>query len=153
MKDIETLTALEEIRLLEARYARYADEKRWMDLAGLFTVDGTFTPQDAEGRPLLVMSGRQEIAETLTSVNGGDVTAIHMLFTPEIEILSPTTARGIWAMADLLFRGADAPPAAEGLPPFRTMRGWGHYHVSYEKVDGRWLIAERVQTRTRLEFE
>jgi hypothetical protein len=32
------------------------------------------------------------------------------------------------------------------------MRGWGHYHSTYVKVDGRWLIKERFQTRTRLVF-
>jgi hypothetical protein len=51
MTDIEILKAVEEIRRVEARYARYADEKRWADLAGLFTVDGTFTPLDASGKP------------------------------------------------------------------------------------------------------
>ncbi len=32
------------------------------------------------------------------------------------------------------------------------MRGWGHYHVTYRKENGRWLIATRTLTRTRLEF-
>jgi len=47
MTDIEMLKAVEEIRQVEARYA---DEKRWADLAGLFTVDGTFTSLDAGGQ-------------------------------------------------------------------------------------------------------
>jgi hypothetical protein len=154
MTDIEMLKAVEEIRQLEARYARYADEKRWADLAGLFTADGTFTPLDADGKPLAVMSGRQEIADSLTAVTAG-ATPIHMLLTSEIEILSPTTAHGIWAMADLIFRDDDPPahPEATGnVPPFKTMRGWGHYHVDYVKVDGAWYFSTRVQTRTRLEF-
>jgi hypothetical protein len=155
MTDIEMLKAVEEIRQLEARYARYADEKRWADLAGLFTVDGTFTPQDADGKALAVMSGRQEIADSLTAVNAGDVTPIHMLLTSEIEILSPTTAHGIWAMADLIFRNDDPPAHSEAtgnVPPFTTMRGWGHYHVDYVKIGGAWYFSKRVQTRTRLEF-
>jgi SnoaL-like domain len=143
------------VRQLEAHYARYADEKRWADLAGLFTVDGTFTPQDADGKPLAVMSGRQEIADSLTAVNAGDVTPVHMLLTSEIEILSPTTAHGIWAMADLMFRSDDPLAHSEAtgnVPPFTTMRGWGHYHVDYVKIDGAWYFSKRVQTRTRLEF-
>jgi hypothetical protein len=155
MTDIEMLKAVEEIRQLEARYARYADEKRWADLAGLFTVDGTFTPQDADGKPLAVMSGRQEIADTLTAVTAGHVTPIHMLFTSEIEVLSPTTAHGIWAMADLIFRTGDPPAHPEmtgDVPQFTTMRGWGHYHVDYVKIGGAWYFSKRVQTRTRLEF-
>jgi hypothetical protein len=154
MTDIEMLKAVEEIRQVEARYARYADEKRWADLAGLFTVDGTFTSLDAGGKPLAVMSGRKEIADSLAAVTAG-VTPIHMLFTSEIEVLSPAAAHGIWAMADLLFRNDD-PPAHSGatgnVPAFTTMRGWGHYHVDYVKLDGAWYFSKRVQTRTRLEF-
>jgi hypothetical protein len=155
MNDIEVLMAVEEIRRLEARYARYADEKRWADLAGLFTVDGTFTPQDADGKPLAIMSGREEIRDSLAAAMAGDVTPIHMLLTSEIEILSPTAAHGIWAMADLVFRNDDPPAHAQGtsnVPPFRTLRGWGHYHVDYVKNDGAWYFSKRVQTRTRLEF-
>jgi hypothetical protein len=153
--DIEVLKALEEIRRLEARYARYADEKRWADLAALFTADGTFTPQDADGNPLAVMSGRQDIVDRMTAVMSGDVTPIHLLLTSEIDILSPTTAHGIWAMADLIFRDDDPPAHANAtgnIPAFKTMRGWGHYHVDYVKTDGAWYVSKRVQTRTRLEF-
>ena len=154
MADIEMLKAVEEIRQVEARYARYADEKRWADLAGLFTVDGTFTSLDAGGEPLAVMSGRQQIADSLAAATAG-ATPIHMLFTSEIEILSPATAHGTWAMADLIFRDDDPPARSSAIgdvPPFKTMRGWGHYHVDYVKVDGAWRFSKRVQTRTRLEF-
>jgi hypothetical protein len=153
--DIEVLKAVEEIRRLEARYARFADEKRWADLAGLFTVDGTFTPQDADGKPLAVMSGRQDIIDSMTAAMTGDVSPIHLLLTSEIDILSPTSAHGIWAMADLIFRNDDPPAQADAtsdIPAFKTMRGWGHYHVDYVKIDGAWYVSKRVQTRTRLEF-
>ena len=155
MTEVEVLQATEQIRLLEARYARFADEKRWADLAGLFTPDGTFTSQNVGGENVAAMAGRQEIADHLDAVTAGDVTPIHLLTTSEIEILSPTRAHAVWAMADLIFRNEDPPadPAASGgVPPFRTMRGWGHYHVDYVKADGGWLISERLQTRTRLEF-
>lgn len=152
MLDLETLTVIEEIRRVEARYARYADGKRWQDLAALFTEDGWFRPLDADGNELFTMNGRAEIARTLTERNAGDVQPIHQLFTHEIDVESPTAAKAVWAMADLIFRG-DRPQAAATEPAlFRTMRGWGHYHVTYRKVDGQWLIATRVLTRTRLEF-
>jgi hypothetical protein len=155
MSDIDVLKAVEEIRRLEARYARFADEKRWADLAGLFTVDGTFTPQGTDGEPLAVMSGRQGIVDSLTAAMSGDVTPIHLLLTSEIDILSATTAHGIWAMADLVFRNDDPlvpANAPSDIPAFKTMRGWGHYHVDYLKIDGAWYFSKRVQTRTRLEF-
>ena len=155
MRDLETLNAIEDIRQLEARYARYADEKRWADLAGLFTADGLFRPLDVAGNEISRMSGREDIAAQLGSRNSGDVQPIHQQLTHEIEIESPTTAKAVWAMADLIFRGDSAIPErkpGEPLPPFRTMRGWGHYHVTYRKENGRWLIATRTLTRTRLEF-
>jgi hypothetical protein len=155
MTDVEVLQATEQIRLLEARYARFADEKRWADLARLFTPDGSFTSQNVDGENLAAMAGRHEIADHLSAVTAGDVTPIHLLTTSEIEILSPTSAHAVWAMADLIFRNANPPAdpdATDGIPPFRTMRGWGHYHVDYVKADGGWLISQRLQTRTRLEF-
>jgi hypothetical protein len=152
LTDIQTLLAIEELRKLEARYARYADEKRWDDLAGLFTPDGSFVSNDASGNPIAVMNGRQQITDDLTAVSAGDVSPIHMLLTSEIDIVSPTTAHAIWAMADLIFRNDEPPADSTESPPFRTMRGWGHYHVDYTKVDDTWQISKRLQTRTRLEF-
>jgi hypothetical protein len=155
MRDLETLNAIEDIRQLEARYARYADEKRWADLAGLFTADAVFRPLDVAGNEVARMSGRDDIAAQLGSRNSGDVQPIHLLLTHEIEIESATAATGVWAMSDLIFRGDSAIPEPQpgaALPPFRTMRGWGHYHVTYRKENGQWLIAARTQTRTRLEF-
>jgi SnoaL-like domain len=155
MNDLETLKATEDIRRLEARYAFYADQKRWRDLAGLFTEDGLFRPLDEAGHELFRMAGREDIASSLEARNSGDVQPIHQLFTHEIDIESSTSAKGIWAMADLIFRGDSAMPVPgpnDKRLPFRTMRGWGHYHVIYRKVDGQWLIASRTLTRTRLEY-
>ena len=149
---IQELLAIEELRQLEGRYARYADEKRWKDLAHLFTPEGTFASNDADGNTIADMKGRQQIEDNLTAVNAGDVQPIHMLLTSEIDIQTPTTAHAIWAMADLIFRNDEPVADSTDIPPFRTMRGWGHYHVDYVKVDGSWQISKRVQTRTRLEF-
>ncbi|WP_081477033.1 nuclear transport factor 2 family protein [Sphingomonas sp. PAMC 26605] len=140
MTDIEKLIEIEELRRLEARYAYYADHKKWSNLAGLFSVNGWFRPLDVEGNEIFKMVGREEIAFALASRNSGDVQPIHQLFTHEINILSPTSATAIWAMADFIFRGDSAIPErdpAAKMPPFRTMRGWGHYHVTYEKTEER----------------
>ncbi|MEV0891562.1 nuclear transport factor 2 family protein [Promicromonospora sp. NPDC050262] len=155
MRDLETLNAIEDIRRLEARYARYADEKRWQDLAGLFAEDGWFRSLDVDGKEIVSMTGPADIAEQLGSRNSGDVQPLHQLLTHEIDLETPDTASAVWAMADLIFRGDSAipePAPGDTLPPFRTMRGWGHYHVTYRRVAGEWRIATRTQTRTRLEF-
>jgi hypothetical protein len=33
------------------------------------------------------------------------------------------------------------------------MHGYGHYHETYEKVDGRWLIASTTLTRLRTDVQ
>ena len=62
---------------------------------------------------------------------------------PEIEITSPTTAKGIWAMEDVL-------RWPEGAP-MKTLQGYGHYHETYERVDGRWLIKSLRLSRLRVD--
>lgn len=154
MNDVEVLITTEAIRTLQARYARYADQKNWSALADLFTPDGTFTPLDPEGNAIMAMRGRQEIEDQLAAAMAGDVTPLHQLFTAEIDVLSPTSARAVWSMADVVYRDGDASSQAEtSLRDFRVMRGWGHYHNEYRKCDDDWLISRSVQTRTRLEFE
>jgi hypothetical protein len=49
MTDLERLIAIEDLRYLKARYARYADSKDWDALAGLFTPEATFTPHGVDG--------------------------------------------------------------------------------------------------------
>jgi hypothetical protein len=148
------LISIEEIRQLMARYARYADAKRWDSLAGLFTPDGTFVSHAVDGGVVADMKGRQDIEETLAAVNAGDVVPIHLILSSEIEPAGPGQAHAVYAMADLIYRGEGrAGGQGASLPDFRVMRGWGHYEADFVRVDGEWRIRTLVQTRTRLEFE
>jgi len=64
------------------------------------------------------------------------LTTVHHAHTPEIEILSPTTARGVWAMEDLLsWRNGDK---------IEQAHGWGHYHETYVK-DRRRMVHQEPQ--------
>jgi hypothetical protein len=153
LMNLDTLISIEEIRQLMARYARLADEKRWADLARLFTPDGTFTSYAQDGSIVADMHGRQAIEENLSAVNAGDVQPIHMFLTSEIEPTGPDTAKGNYAMADLIYRGEGYDGKGANLPDFRVMRGWGHYDAEFVKDGGDWYIRTLVQTRTRLEFE
>ena len=49
-----------------------------------------------------------------------------------------TTARGVWALQDVV-----------RLAPGVSLVGYGHYHETYERVDGRWLITSSKLTRLR----
>jgi hypothetical protein len=57
---------------------------------------------------------------------------------PEIELTSATTARGIWALEDVV-----------RLAPGLNLRGYGHYQETYEKTDGQWRITSSTLTRLR----
>ena len=77
----------------------------------------------------------------------GPVVTVHHGHMPEIEITSPTTARGVWAMQDFL-------QMPEGSPlGMKSMTGWGHYTETYELVDGEWMIKTLVLTRLRRDVE
>jgi hypothetical protein len=126
---------IEAIRQLKARYFRMMDTKDWAGLADVFTPDveidvtgegGGVTTSVDEYLPFL----RSEIEDVITVHHG------HM---PEIELTSPTTARGIWALEDQLWW-------PEGRP-IRYMHGFGHYHETYEKIDAGWRISSMTITR------
>ncbi|MBV7530383.1 nuclear transport factor 2 family protein [Chitinophaga sp. sic0106] len=153
IQSTDQLRIKDEIRELMARYVRYADEKEWKLLAGLFTEDGVFTPLTVAGAPLAVMQGQQQIAATIGG-SVGTATAIHHLFSYEIEVLNEDSAKGIFSMEDYLIRpeGAVIPPATQEIPAFRTLHGYGHYHGNYRYRDGRWQIEKLVQTRIKLDF-
>jgi hypothetical protein len=71
------------------------------------------------------------------------VVTVHHGHMPEIEITSDDTATGIWAMEDKL-------RWPEGSP-IGWMHGYGHYHETYERVDGAWRIKTLTLTRLRID--
>jgi len=152
---MNTLIIKDEIRELMARYVRYADEKNWQKLAELFTPQGRFTPLNVSGEELVRMEGRQEIARTIHN-SVGEATAIHHLFSYEIQVASAESAKGIFSMEDYLIRPESEIPATHqtgNMPRFRTMHGFGHYHADFVKVGKNWQIEQLVQTRIKLDFE
>ncbi|RFZ90239.1 nuclear transport factor 2 family protein [Mucilaginibacter conchicola] len=153
-KTLKELKTKDDIRDLMARYVRHADNKEWEKLAGLFVPDGTFTPLNVEGLPILTMVGRDQIFQTIWE-SVGNATAIHHLFSYEVDIQSDDHVNGVFAMEDYLIRPEDQqahekPDAGE--QQFKSMHGFGHYHVEFIKVDGEWSIAGLVQTRIKLDF-
>ncbi|ROO87754.1 SnoaL-like protein [Actinocorallia herbida] len=137
---------LDRIRELRARYARYADTKRWEEVAGLFTDDAVMRFRGVDGGLLNEVTAA-EFAKTIGARVGAGQ-PVHHLFTHEITFTSDTTAEGVWAMEDLIFHDREAHPEA----PFSFMHGFGHYHDTYRKVDGRWRISGCELTRLRLEI-
>jgi uncharacterized protein (TIGR02246 family) len=145
---IERLEAVEDIRRLKAAYFRTMDTKDWDGFAAVFAPDavmdmsGEMRDGTTEGEG--VTRGNRAIAEFVKGAVD-PVQTVHHGHMPEIEILTPTTARGVWSMEDKL-------RWPEGSP-IRSMHGYGHYHETYEKVDGRWLITTITLTRLRVDAE
>jgi hypothetical protein len=134
MEQIERLAVIEEIRRLKARYFRLLDMKQWDEFETLFAPDATFDMRDAAGArdDGALRTGAPAIAAFVRDAVAGMVT-VHHGHIPEIDVLSGHAASGIWAMEDVLrwTTGADGA---------QVLHGYGHYHDTYARVDGRWLI-------------
>lgn len=127
---------VEAIKQLKARYFRTLDTKDWVGFRAVFTDDATIDTVESGGA---VWHGADEFVTDLRSLLD-DVVTVHHGHMPEIEITSPTTAAGIWAMEDRVQW-----PNGVGL------HGFGHYHETYEKRGERWLIKTTTLTRLRMD--
>jgi len=127
----------EAILQLKARYFRAMDTKDWSGLRSVFADDVVMDTTASGGG---VITGAEQFLAFLREAIG-DVITVHHGHTPEIELTSPTTATGIWAMEDML-----------RWPDGSQMHGFGHYHESYEKLDGDWYIKTSILTRLRMDF-
>jgi hypothetical protein len=131
---------IEAIKQLKARYFRLLDTKDWAGLEALFTPEVRVDTEASgggvtEGAATFIASVSQSLDQTVTVHHG------HM---PEIDLTSPTTATGIWAMEDWLRFPAGG--------PFGEIHGFGHYPETYVKSDGAWRIASMRLTRLRLDL-
>jgi hypothetical protein len=140
----ERLEAIEEVKQLKARYFRCMDTKDWDGFASLFAADARMDVSGELADGTGVTTGNREIA-AFVRASIDDVTTVHHGHTPEIDVTSATSATGVWAMEDHLWW-------PEGSP-IRTMHGYGHYHETYEKVDGCWLITSTTLTRLRTDVQ
>jgi hypothetical protein len=132
---LDDLLAIEAIKQLKARYFLFMDTKRWDEWRELFTEDAR-----VEGGP--PHDDRDAFVEFVRKGLDG-VQSAHQGHTPIIEVTSPTTAHGTWAMSDDLLFPVGHPWS--GSEPRR--RGYGHYDEEYRRVDGEWKIASMRLTR------
>jgi len=128
---------LEAIKQLKARYFRTMDTKDWAGMRAVFADDVVIDTTESGGS---VVTGAEEFMAFL-SATLRDVVTVHHGHMPEIELTSATTAKGTWAMEDLL-KWADG----------SQLRGYGHYHETYELSDGAWRIKTSKLTRLRMDF-
>lgn len=129
-------TDIEAIKQLKARYCRHLDTKDWAAWRTLFTDDFVSDTSEAGGK---VIVGADDFVAFLRKTLGRpSQRTAHQVHAPEIELTSPTTARGVWALQDVVRLG-----------PGLTLVGYGHYFETYENVAGQWLIKTSKLTRLR----
>lgn len=134
MDDAATLLEIEAIKQLKARYCRLLDTKDWQAWRGVFADHFRSDTSEAGGK---VIVGADEFVAFVRR-NLEKQPTVHQVHAPEIELTSATTARGIWALNDVV-----------RLAPGLNLDGYGHYDETYEKIDGQWRISSSKLTRLR----
>lgn len=135
MSAVDRLLAIEEIKQLSLRYSRCITQKDWECVRGLFTAD-------------FVMGGRTTGPEGFIDVmryagTYDRVSTVLRAHGAEIEMLSPTTARGIVG-ADFTFYQQPGQSfensGKEVVAPGQETHTDTYYYHTYEKVNGIWKI-------------
>ena len=147
LTEIERLTAIEEIKQLKARYFRCMDTKDWPGLQAVFSDTAEFdmrgeAADKSKAADRLIIGAANIMPFIRNAVL--ELVTVHHGHMPEIEITSPATAKGIWAMEDVL-------RWPEGAA-VKTLHGYGHYHETYRKTDEGWRIQSSKLTRLRVDI-
>jgi hypothetical protein len=155
MDQLERLVAIEAIKNVKARYWYCMDTKDWAGLRDVFTDDAVFDMRGerafARGESLDGLPPALEAAEagnSMVIVGAGVIasflqtvvefwTTVHHGHAPIIDVTESDRGTAIWPLFDYIDDGQ------------RAMKGYGHYHDEYRKIDGRWLISSVSLTRIR----
>ena len=152
MNAIERVLAVQDIKQLKARYFRAADTKDMALMAMVLAPDCTLDFAGActdpvSGIDLLpdvtdgAIRSRDEAIAKFSK--GGGVVTVHHGHTCEIEFQGKDEASAVWAMTDHLYFPAESPA--------EMLTGHGHYHETYVRISGTWLIKSLRLTRLRVE--
>jgi len=132
--DANDLVELEAIKRVKYRYMRTLDQKLWDEMATCFTDDAVAAYSGGK----YTYEGREAILEFLSTSMGAETFhSAHRIHQPEIDLTSPTTAVGTWAMDDVVV-----------MTDWNlTIRGAAFYEDEYVKVDGEWKIQRTAYKR------
>jgi len=129
---------IEAIKQLKARYFRTMDTKDWEGMRRVFADDVVIDSTQSGGHEIKGADTFMAFLQDLL----GDVLTVHHGHMPEVTLTSATTATGVWSMEDKL-----------RWPNGMELDGYGHYHETYEKVDGEWRIKTLLLTRLRMDMK
>jgi hypothetical protein len=138
--EMSTLEEIEAIKRLKYKYFRCLDRKQWDEMAETFTEDAVSSYDSGK----YAFEGRDAIMAFLRDALGGsNAISRHHGHHPEIELTSPTTARGVWYLEDyVIFKDSNT-----------ALSGAGFYTDEYAKVGGHWLIRSTGYERTYEQVE
>ena len=131
----DDLVELELIKRVKYRYMRAIDQKRWDDLAEVFTDDAV---AEYSGGKYSYQGRDAIIAFLRTNMGAETFHSAHRVHQPEIDLTSATTAVGTWAMDDVVVM----------TDWDLTVQGAAFYEDEYRKVDGAWRISRTGYKRT-----
>ena len=132
---LEDLLDIHAIQQLKHRYLRCLDQKDWATLRTCFADDA----QASYGGGAKELSGAEAIMAFLTESMGSEgMLTSHRCTQPEIDLVGPGEATGIWALEDVVIH------QDFGV----TIHGASFYEDRYVKVDGTWRIASTGYKRT-----
>ena len=135
MDFVKQLEEIEAIKRLKYRYMRCIDQKLWKEMETCFTPDAT----SAYSGGKYAFQGRDAIMKFLTeSMSRPTFLSSHRVHQPEIELTSPNTATGSWALEDWVI------DEQHGI----TIHGAAFYRDEYVKVGGEWKIRHTGYERT-----
>jgi hypothetical protein len=136
----EDLVEIEKIKRLKYRYMRCIDQKLWDEIRECFTPDATAAYSGGK----YAYDGADAIVEFLSRSMGADsFHSSHRVHHPEIELTSPTTATGTWALDDVVIETKWQ----------ITIRGAAFYEDRYRKLGDDWKFEHTGYRRTFEEIQ
>lgn len=115
---------IEAIKRVQGQYGRAADTRDW-DLLRPTVTDDYHCDTGAGGK-----GETNGIDAFIARVGTNPAVTVHHAVLPEIELTSPDSATGIWAVH--LFAKT---------PDGSAVDAFGHYHNKYQKIDGAWRLS------------
>lgn len=144
MDETQRLLAVEEIKQLKSAYFFGLDHQDWeLWREQVWAPDARLDVPEM-GRNV----GPRDELIAWVAEQSADQTSVHHGHMPIIDITSDTTATGLWAMEDRIYRTPENP--LNGDTSF--VIGFGHYHERYVKLDVGWRILSTRLTRLRTEY-
>ena len=130
-----------ELQRLKGLYFYNLDHKNWDGWSSLFTRDAKLLVD--QGLPVETTDVTEGIDNVIEYVKErlAIIPSVHHGHTPLYEFDSDVDARGIWAMADVIYYSDEM-----------VLYGYGHYRETYRKEDGIWKFSSVHLTRLSTDY-